>query len=181
MLKDTKINALVRANIAGTLGGLGERSIVPDLMAMLKNTQIDDLVGGVVAVTLGELGEKSIVPDLMKIFENSSIARLIYRGIAIALGKLGEKTVIPALVETLENSQSNWFRIHTARTLGNLAEDKKTMRACFLLLSQTSANVADAIYSALWDMSRRAEVTIVVPDDGGGKEVEFVPWQNEAR
>jgi hypothetical protein len=51
------------------------------------------------------------------------------------------------------------------------------MKTCALLLSQTSVDVADAIYSALWDMSRRAEVTIVVRDEGGKEVVEFVPWQ----
>jgi len=92
---------------------------------------------------------------------------------------LGERSVVPDLMEMLKDSQiADWVRSDIARTIGELAQDEQTMETCVLLLSHTHANVADAIYSALWDMSRRAEVTIVARGDGSSKTVEFIPWQS---
>ncbi len=58
------------------------------------------------------------------------------------------------------------------------ARFKVSRDQCDIGTIQTAKN---AIYSALWDMSRRAEVTIVVRDEGGGEMVEFVPWQGGVR
>ena len=55
------------------------------------------------------------------------------------------------------------------------------MKACVLLLPRTSVDVADAIYSALWKMSNRAEVTIFVRDAGGSETIEFMGWESGLR
>jgi HEAT repeat protein len=184
MLKDSRISYFVHANIAIALGKLGGRAVAQDLMEILKNTQIGDSVRGVIAVTLGVLGEGSVVPDLEEMIKDRQIARSVGCSIAVALWRLGtgKQLAIPALVAALKDIQINdWLRSQIASALGNLAQDRQTMEICVLLLSHTRDDVADAIYSALWDMSRRAEVTIVVSDDEGGETVKFVPWQGGVR
>ncbi len=178
MLKDSQIPDWVRTNIAEALGRLGERSVAQDLMEILKDTQVHDLVRGVTALALGQLGERSVVPDLGRMLKDRRIAYLVRSGVAVALWQFGERLMVPNLVAVLGDSQiHDWLRSKVANVLGNLAKDEETMKTCVLLLSQTSDYVADAIYSALWKMSRRVEVTIVVHDDGSEKTVEFVPWQ----
>ncbi len=178
MLKDGQVSNKARMISAEALGKLGERSVVPDLVKMLKDSQIDTRTRGSIAWALGMLRERSVVPDLVKMLKDSQVDNRTRDSIAWALGELGERSVVPDLVEMLKDSQIDTRACSgIARAIGNLVEDEETMKTCVVLLSHTPASVADAIYNALWYMSRRAEVTIVVGDDGSGEMVKFVPWQ----
>lgn len=182
MIQDSRNDSVVRGKMVWALGRLGVKSIVPDLTKMLQDSRTDSIVRGNIAVALGRLGVRTAVPDLMGMLKENRVADGIRDDIAWVLGGLGERAIVPDLVELLKKSETaSRVRCSIAETLGKLAQDEQTMKTCVLLLSQTPTDVADAIYGALWNMSHRAEVTIVVQDDGSGETVEFVPWQGRMK
>ena len=182
MLKDSQVTDIVRGDIARALGRLGEKSVIPDLLKTLEDSQVAGVVRGRIAEALGQLGERSVAWDLLKTLKDTRIADWMRGRIAEALGRLGEQSIVPDLLEILKDTLvADTVRGSIVAALGNLAQDEQTMKTCVLLLFRTRASFANAIYSALWDMSRRAEVTIVVQDDEDGQAVEFVPWLGGTR
>jgi HEAT repeat protein len=150
---------------------------------MLKDNHIANWVRGNIAGALGPLGERSVASYLIEMLKERRMAEGIRSNIVWALGELGEQSVVADLVEMLKDDHIGLTVPSggVAKALSKLARDEQTMETCVWLLSHTRDDVADAIYSALWDMSRRAEVTIVVRDEDGGEGVEFVPWQGGMR
>jgi hypothetical protein len=92
----------------------------------------------------------------------------------------GTQLAISDLMYVLKDAETDFpLGYSVAGVLGELAQDEQTIETCVLLLFHTrNTGIVDAIYSALWDMSHRAEVTVLVRDDSNGETVELVPWQN---
>ena len=165
----------VRLGIASALGTLGERSVVPQLVTLLSNEQPGSDEFERIALALGKLGERTIAPYLVDILFDDRIER--YTGydlryeIADALGALGERAVVPQLVALLfYNQVDNRVRMKTATILSSLVESEEQVHILATHLS--SSDIADSIHSALWTMSRRLELRILVGNGPGNKQVE---------
>jgi len=65
LLTGERLDSDVRVSIAGALGRLGERSIVPQLTVLLANKQLDWGIRASIAGALGRLGERSIATQLV--------------------------------------------------------------------------------------------------------------------
>src|SRR5215831_7654289 len=76
------------------------------------------------------------------------------------LGRLGERSVVPDLLGLLADKQVDVFvRKYISRSIEQLANDDLTVRSLATMLLQ-GTDVADAIYTALWTVSRRAGVRV---------------------
>jgi HEAT repeat protein/GTPase SAR1 family protein len=175
LLADEQVDKQVRSGIATTLGELGERSIIPDLLRLLADEQMDKQVRSGIARTLGELGERSVIPDLLRLLADEQVDKQVRSGIARTLGELGERSIIPDLLRLLVDKQvDKQVRQRLADAVGTLANDEVTVRALAALLP--TSDITDAIYRALWTVSRRTGVRIFTSDGPAGKQLEIVKW-----
>src|SRR2546430_11213257 len=69
----SQLNWYVRASIAEALGQLGERSIVPQLVALLSDEQLNPDVRASIARALGHLGERSIALQLVALLSDEQL------------------------------------------------------------------------------------------------------------
>jgi hypothetical protein len=96
--------------------------------------------------------------------------------VANVLAEIGGIEINERLVGLLHNEQVDEdVRYSIARALETLVDDIATVQQLAELL-QTS-DIADAIHSALWQISRRMRITIYITNEQAGSEVKVVPWE----
>jgi HEAT repeat protein len=118
-----------------------------------------------------------VAPELVRLLSNEKLDANVRADIAETIGKLGEHTVVSALLHLLsnENRLDADVRRAIARTVGVLAEYEVTIYTLAKYLK--TSDIADHIYNALWNVSRRAGVRIFTNYGSDGKEeVEVVKW-----
>jgi HEAT repeat protein len=176
LLADEQVDGSVRWRIAVALGMLGEHSVIPDLMRLLADEQVNEYVRLIITEALRTLGEHSVIPDLMRLLADEQVNEYVRENIAHALGMLGERSVIPDLMRLLADEQVGQFvRKSIVFSIERFANDETTAHSLATLLLQ-GTNVADAVYEALWAVSRRAGVRVFIKDGAKGKEIEIVHW-----
>jgi hypothetical protein len=176
LLPDEQVDRSVRGSIADALGQVGERSVIPDLLNLLSDEQVDSLVRGSIASALGQVGERSVIPDLLNLLFDEQVDSLVRGSIASALGQVGERSVIPDLLNLLSDEQvDRSVRGSIADALGQLGNDEATVHTLVTLLQ--TPDVADKIYTALWNVSRHMGARVFVRDKTAGeKKIEIVRW-----
>lgn len=175
LLSNEQVALGIRWDISDALGQLGERSVVPELMRLLVDRQIDPFVRWYIANALGQLGERSIVPELMRLLSDNQVNVGVRRHIARAVGQLGERSAVPQLLQLLANERVNLdVRRSITITLGELANDEITMHALAALLQ--TPDMANHVHRAMWAVSRRAGVSVLVSDRTNGQKLELARW-----
>jgi hypothetical protein len=172
LLADEQRNYWVRGGIAHALGTLGERGVIPDLLRLLADEQCDSNVRRSIAEMLGTLGERSVIPDLLRLLADEQRDSDVRRSIAEALGSLGERNVVPDLLRLLADEQRDWsVRLRIVAALGYLVKSESDILAMLKLLHKPG--IADEIYEALWDISRREECRILAGDGASDWHIEM--------
>ncbi len=178
LLSDARLDPWVRGSIALALGTLGERSVAPALVSLLSDARLDPDVRERIADALGRLGERSVAPALVPLLSDARLDWRVRERIADALGRLGERSVAPALVSLLSDARlETGVRTRIAAALGALTQDEAAVRDLAQLLRKPGAeDIADAIYEALWEISRKARVRVFINTDKPGEPIEVVKW-----
>ncbi|GHO49216.1 HEAT repeat domain-containing protein [Ktedonospora formicarum] len=150
----------VLAGIINALAKLGEPSVLPALARMVESPQIDVFLRRIMIETLGDSEASSITSILLQILTNRKITPLVREDVAEMLGKIGDKTVVPQLLQILSSQQlDNGINRKIAGVIEQLADDVQTITILGELLYDS--NVAEAIYRAMWFISRRAGVRLI--------------------
>ncbi len=178
LLSDARLDPAVRGRIAAALGTLGERSVAPALLALLSDARLDPAVRERIAAALGTLGERSVAPALLALLSDARLDYAVRGSIALALGTLGERSVVPALVPLLSDARlDSVVRGRIAAALGALTQDEATVRKLAQLLRKPGTdNIANGIYEALWEISRKARLRIFINTRQRGKPIEIARW-----
>lgn len=163
LLSDPHVNPYVRRGIVTVLMKLDGHAVYPKLLKLLASDRLDRSVRQSIAHALGKLGEHAVVIRLLELL-NQVQDVYVRQSIVEALAILGDRSSVTVLRDMLTHEQLDpLLRQSIANTLGKLANDNDTVEALFALLSTT--DIPDAIYRALWSVSRRAGVR-VFPDHG---------------
>jgi HEAT repeat protein len=132
-------------------------------------------VRGNIALALGELGERGVVPQLVGLLSNKEVSEYVRGNIALALGELGEHGVAPQLVGLLSNEQvSKSVCARIADMLPLVVENEAEIVTMTSLLPTSNSNIANSIYLALWTVSRRLGLRILVSNESGEEHVTIV-------
>jgi HEAT repeat protein len=192
LLSDEKMDPDVRASIAGTLGVLGDKTMVPQLLSLLPDESIDPAVRWRIVDALSALGDKTIIPHLRALLPNEEIDSSVRwvvaealealageggerkgekgeQGIEEGLGPLDDRSRMPQLLALLKDERmepSVSGRIIEA--LGSLGDDRATVEGLATLLDRE--DIGSRVYEALFHVSRRAGVRVFARK-GGGYEV----------
>ncbi|RAQ96808.1 HEAT repeat domain-containing protein [Thermogemmatispora tikiterensis] len=160
LLADEEVELPVREAIAGALGHLGERWVVPQLLTLLADRRRGSWMREAIARTLGNLGERSVGPYLLALLSDEEVELPVRCTIAHTLGQLGERSIVPQLLHLLcREEEDKYLRRALAEALGQLAQDQETLQTLTGLLQD--ADIADAVYEALWRISRRLGVRLM--------------------
>ncbi len=172
LLVDEHRDSNVRGSIAAALGSLRERSVAPDLLRLLADEQGDWNVRMSIAEALGSLRERSVAPDLLRLLADEQGDWNVRGSIAEALGSLGEHSVVPDLLRLLADEQRAFsVRGSIAQALGKLVESEADILSMIKLLSMQS--IADDVYEALWNITRREECIILKGDGADDWHIEM--------
>ncbi|MBX5450280.1 HEAT repeat domain-containing protein [Thermogemmatispora sp.] len=160
LLANEEVELPVREAIAGALGHLGERWVVPHLLTLLADRRRGSWMREAIARTLGNLGERSVGPSLLALLSDEEVELPVRCTIAHTLGQLGERSIVPELLRLLSREEEDkYLRRALAEALGQLAQDQETLQTLTGLLQDVE--IADAVYEALWKISRRLGVRLV--------------------
>jgi len=160
ILKNEKVDFIVRSEIAEALENLGDKTIVPELLLLLKNEKIDSDVRMGITYALGNLGDKTIVPDLLLLLKNEKVDSDVRDRIASALGNLGDKTIVPELLLLLKNEKVDFIvKSEIAEALGNLGD--KTIVPELLLLLKNKKIDSDVKMGIAFVLRNLGDKTIV--------------------
>ena len=160
-------------SIATTLGALGDQSIIPELRRLLSSSHSKTNVQLHIAIALGTLGDHSVIPQLLQELSHPEINLSAGLNIAATLGALNESSVVPELLRLLSNPKIDPIvQTGIVKTLGQLANDEATLEGLATLLQDSV--IADDMYRALWNISRRVGVRIFTADDSSTKDFTFV-------
>ncbi len=88
LLSEPKLSDDVKGRIAVSLGRLGEKSVVGELVKLLSKPTLSDSVKGSIAASLVVLGEKSVVGELVKLLSEPKLSDDVKGGIAASLKQL---------------------------------------------------------------------------------------------
>jgi HEAT repeat protein len=164
LLCNEKIEPNVRQSIASAVGRLGGKDVAPELLDLLADEKIDRGVREGIAGALGQMGNKAIIPQLMALLPNEKINRDVRWSIADALSHLGDKAIVRQLLDMLFDDGIDWLvRWSAALALGELAGDEGTVVALAKSLPK-AGNIAEAVYRALYQVSRRARVRVMADE-----------------
>jgi HEAT repeat protein len=188
-----KEDAEIRAYVVHTLGVLGEKAVVSELLVMLRDKQEDAGVRAMVADALGKLEEKTTVSELLTMLKDKQEDSFVRQSAAEALGKLGEKTAAPDLLTVFKDRRVNSFvRRSVVGALIKLGQRKtvlpylSVMVEGYLLRSEFMWNIAALrqftpllkrrhitynTYEQFWVSSKRKKVCILM---FGWKFIKFV-------
>jgi len=162
---------LAQKRLAEVLAEIGGTETNTHLLRLLADEQRDSSVRWRIAEALGTLGERSVVPDLLRLLADEQRDSSVRWRIAEALGTLGERSVVPDLVRLLADEQVDSFvRRSIAEALGTLMNSEVDILAMANLLSKQS--IANYVYAALWNISQREGLRIVVSDGSAGPHIE---------
>lgn len=171
LLSNRQVDVTVQCRIADALSKLGERSVARDLVQLLSNWRVDMSVRKRIALALGDLGERSVAQDLVHLLFNKHVDIEVQEFIASALGSLDETSVVPDLLQLLSNKNiSIGIRHNIASAIGKLADDEETVHSLAALIQKS--DVADDIHRALWTVSRKARVRVIVVEG----VLEIINW-----
>jgi len=98
----------IQEKIAEVLGSLGDKSIVPELMAMLADEQRDDCVRSSIALSVGRLGDKSTASVLLAMLLDKTTSPRMKPAIAQALRDLGDQSLVSELLKQLQDETIDW-------------------------------------------------------------------------
>jgi HEAT repeat protein len=193
LLPEEKIDPDVRASIAGALGILGEKSVVPQLLSLLPDERIDPAVRWRIVDALSSLGDQTIIPHLRALLPNEKIDSSVRWMVAEALealageptesgewrmgewrmeetlGSLDDRSRVPQFLALLKDERmdpSVSGRIIEA--LGSLGDDRATVEGLAALLDRE--DIGSRVYEALFRVSQRAGMRVFARK-GGGYEV----------
>jgi HEAT repeat protein len=165
LLADEGVDLPVREAIAAALGHLGERSVIPQLLGLLADRRRGSWIRESIARALGNLGEHTVGPYLLALLGDHEVELPVRCTIAHTLGQLGERTVVPQLLQLLCCQETDkYLRRALAEALGQLAQDQESLQALAGLLQEQ--DIADAVYEALWRISRRMGVRLLPSQNG---------------
>jgi HEAT repeat protein len=160
LLADEAVDLPVRESIATALGHLGERSVIPQLLRLLADRRRGSWIREAIARALGNLGERSVGPYLLALLADAEVELPVRCTLAHTLGQLGERSVVPQLLQLLCREElDKYVRWSIAEALGQLAQDQETLHALAGLLREP--DIAEAVYEALWKISRRMGVRLL--------------------
>jgi len=146
-----KEDAEIRAYVVHTLGVLGEKAVVSELLTMLKDKQEDSFVRQSAAEALGKLGEKTAAPDLLTVLKDRRVNSLVLRSVVGALIKLGQRETVLPYVDLLAK-----YNLLPGKLIWNVA----SLRQLLSLLKQR--HVPSDVYEQFWAVSKREKVRILM-------------------
>ena len=127
------------------------------------------------AVALAEIGGREANAHLVRLLADKKLHSDVRGSIAVALGTLGERSIVPDLVRLLADEKlDSGVRGRIAHVLGELADDGATAYALAKLLN--TVGIADAVYTTLQKVSRRAGLRVFMTDAPEGKHIDFAMW-----
>lgn len=97
----------MQEKIAEVLGTLGDRSVVPELMALLTDSNRDDCVRSSIALSLGKLGDKSVAAELLALLLQPTTPPRIKLALAQALKDLGQSEASD-LFQYIQDETIDW-------------------------------------------------------------------------
>ena len=184
LLSDDQLDVNLRWSIADALGTLGERLVASRVMVqLLSDDQLGVFVRRNIADTLGVLGERSVAADLVQLLSDKRLHVFVRRNIVATLGMLGEPSVAADLVQLLADKRLEVvLRRSIADTLAIYTHELSIVTE--LVKSLPDKEISESVYHALWTISRRARVWIVLGDlrdqssaTQAHAPYEIVPWE----
>ncbi len=98
-----------RWSIADALGTLGEKSIVPDLLALLSNEQLSEGLRRSIAGALGELPQDElIVQFLVRLLATSDIPDVVYQLLWTTSRRIGVRIIPTPGTEGVQFAVVKW-------------------------------------------------------------------------
>jgi hypothetical protein len=152
--------------------------VISRLLHTLTHTQYS-LIQELTASVLAEVGGGEVNTNLIRLLADEQLDSGVRESIADALGTLGERTVAPDLVRLLADEQlHSGVRRKNAHVLGNLTDDNAMVYALATFLE--ISNISDDVYTALWKVSRRVGLRVLMTDTPEGKTLSLLNGKKNA-
>ena len=143
---------VVRRNVAGALGEIGDTRAVEALIEALKDR--DESVRKNTVEALGEIGDARAVEALIEALEYEAV--VVRERAAWALGRIGDVSAVEALIEAL-NDRDESVREHAAWALISMGD----MRAVEALIEALEYEAVVVRERAAWALGRIGDVGAV--------------------
>jgi HEAT repeat protein len=194
LVRDEKIDRLVRISMASAIGAIGSRSLISSILEVLQNRATDAYVRSALCNVIGILGDHRHIEALYRVqLHLDSNDTLVYRSITIARGRLGDKRVVSELMAYLESGRmSTWVLLDVLDALGSLISELREPRYFNRMLTLVQGPSVDLevkksiikllpqlMVSASTDMLRREAKKVLeqIMTDGGQDSIEYYDKQ----
>jgi HEAT repeat protein len=144
ILKNEDKSIELRASAARSLGNIGGKKIIPELLEVITSEE-EELVEAAI-YALGECNDASVVEPLIKILKDNERSNL-HHSVAESLSKLKEKSAVLPLI-TLAKKKEAKARLLAIEILGNIG-DKESTSALVPLLKDENDKVREEVATTL--------------------------------
>jgi HEAT repeat protein len=173
LLAIQELDSVVRYCIAYALATLGDQSIVPELLRRLTEQRLEAEVRLGIIYALAMLGERSVIPELLRLLADQRLISFTRQGVAQALAMLKDQSAVPELLRLLSTQAlDREVRLDIVQALEQITNDEATIKALAVLME--ASDIASSIYKALWRISRRAQIKLIVTNDVGENHIKIV-------